>query len=79
MIFDLVSVFFSGGSDTKASVCNTGDPGSIPGLGRFLEKKMATHSRTLAWKIPWKEEPGRLLSMGVQRVRHDLVTKQQPP
>ena len=36
-----------------------------------LEKKMATHSSTLAWKIPWTEEPGRLQSMGSQRVRHD--------
>ena len=36
-----------------------------------LEKEMATHSSTLAWKIPWTEEPGRLQSMGVQRVRHD--------
>ena len=31
---------------------------------------MATHSSTLAWKIPWPEEPGRLQSMGLQRVRH---------
>ena len=36
-----------------------------------LEKEMATHSRTLAWKIPWMEEPGRLQSMGSQRVGHD--------
>ena len=36
-----------------------------------LEKEMATHSNTLAWKIPWTEEAGRLLSMGSQRVRHD--------
>ena len=36
-----------------------------------LEKKMATHSSTLAWKIPWMEEPGRLKFMGSQRVRHD--------
>ena len=35
---------------------------------------MATHSSTLAWKIPWTEEPGRLQSMGSQRVRHDWVT-----
>ena len=39
-----------------------------------LEKEMATHSSTLAWKIPWTEEPGRLQSMGSQRVRKDLVT-----
>ena len=36
-----------------------------------LEKEMATHSSTLAWKIPWTEEIGWLLSMGLQRVRHD--------
>ena len=36
-----------------------------------LEKEMATHSSTLAWKISWMEEPGRLQSMGLQRVGHD--------
>ena len=36
-----------------------------------LEKQMATHSSVLAWKIAWTEEPGRLQSMGLQRVRHD--------
>ena len=36
-----------------------------------IVKAMATHSSTLAWKIPWKEEPGRLQSMGSQRVRHN--------
>ena len=36
-----------------------------------LEKGMATHSSTLAWKIPWTEEAGRLQSMGSQRVGHD--------
>ena len=35
-----------------------------------LEKGMATHSRTLAWRIPWTEEPGRLQSMGSQRIGH---------
>jgi len=35
----------------KKSVCNAGDPGSIPGSGRFLEKEMATHSSILAWEI----------------------------
>ena len=44
-------------------------------LGREpLEKEMAPHSSTLAWKIPWTEEPGRLQSMGSQRVRHDWAT-----
>ena len=36
-----------------------------------LEKEMATHSSILVWRIPWKEEPGRLQSMGSQRVGHD--------
>ena len=37
----------------------------------LLEKEMAIHSSTIAWKIPWTEELGRLHSMGSQRVRHD--------
>ena len=41
-------------------------------LEKNLEKAMATHSSTLAWKIPWTEEPGRLQSMGSQRARHNL-------
>ena len=36
-----------------------------------LEKEMVTHLSTVAWRIPWTEEPGRLQSMGSQRVRHD--------
>ena len=47
------------------------DVDSIPGLGRSLEKGMATHSNILAWRIPWREEPGRLWSIGLQAVRHD--------
>ena len=42
-----------------------------------LEKEMAIHSSTIAWKIPWTEVPGRLQSMGSQRVGHNLTTKQQ--
>ena len=38
-----------------------------------LEKEMAIHSRNIAWKIPWMEEPGRLQPMGSQRVRHNYV------
>ena len=44
----------------KVSACNAGDLGLIPGSGRSLEKEMATYSSTLAWEIPWMEEPGRL-------------------
>ena len=45
----------------------------VQSLGREdpLEKEMATHSSILAWKIPWTEDPGRLQSMGLQRVRDD--------
>ena len=51
----------------------------VPSQGREdpLEKKMATHSSILAWRIPWAEEPGGLQSIGSQRVGHDLETKQQ--
>ena len=46
----------------------------ILNLERWLEQEMAAHSSTLAWKIPWTEEPGRLQSMGSQRVGHDWET-----
>ena len=39
-----------------------------------LEKRMATHSSILAWRIPWTEEPGELQSMGWQRIGHSRVT-----
>ena len=42
-----------------------------------LEKEMATHSNILAWEIPWTEEPGGLQLLGLQRVEHELTTKQQ--
>ena len=42
-----------------------------------LEKEMAAHSSILAWRIPWTEGPGRLRSMRLQRIGHDLATKQQ--
>ena len=53
---------FPGGSDGEESAYNAGDLGSIPVLEAVLEKEMADHSSTLAWKIPWTEEPGRLYS-----------------
>ena len=62
---------FPGDSDGKGSDYNAGNLGSIPGSGRSLEKEMATHSSTLAWKIPWTEEPCRLQSMGSQRFGDD--------
>ena len=51
----------------------------IQSLGRegSLEKEMGTHSSILAWEIPRTEETGRLQSMGLQRIRHSRMTKQQ--
>ena len=46
----------------------------LTAISFVLEKGMATHSSTLAWKIPWTEEPGRLQSMGSRRVGHDWLT-----
>ena len=65
---------FPGGSDGKVSVYNAGDPGQSLDQEDVLEKEMATHSSNLAWKIQWTEEPGRLHSLGLQKVRHDCVT-----
>ena len=56
----------------KNSPANEGDVGQEDPL----KEEMATHFNILAWEIPWMEEPGRLQSMGSQRVRHDGVTKQ---
>ena len=65
---------FADGSDGKESVCNAGD--GVLSLGRkdSLEKRLATHSHVLAWRIPRTEEPRGLQSMGLQRVRHYGVT-----
>ena len=62
---------FPGGSDCKESACKAGDSGSISVSGRPMEKGMATHSRILAWRISWTEEPGGLQFMGSQRVEHN--------
>ena len=59
---------FPGSSDGKVSAYNAEDPASIPGSGRSSGEGF---SSTLAWKIPWMEEHGRLLSVGSQRVGHD--------
>ena len=62
---------FPGDSYGKASAYISGEPGSTLGWENPLEKEMATHSSTLAWKISWTEERGRLQSMGSHRVGHD--------
>ena len=73
----LVFLGFPGGSDSKESTCNAGVLGSIPGLGRSPGGGHGNPHSILAWRSPWTEEPGGLQSMGPQRARHDLVTKQQ--
>ena len=70
-IFASCHADFPGGSDGKASVYNAGDRVQSLGGEDLLEKEMAIHSSTIAWKIPWTEETGRQQSMGSQRVGHD--------
>ena len=60
-----------GGSVIKNLPANEGDMGLILGQEDPLEKKMSTYFIILVWRIPWTEEPGRLWSMGLQRVKHD--------
>ena len=78
-IEDLSWSIFPGGTSGKESACQFRicyrhelDPwvGKIP-----LEEEMITHSRILAWRIPWTEEPGGLQSMGSQGIGHDWVTE----
>ena len=73
-VYHISILGFPAGSVVKASACNAGDQGSIPGSGRSLEKEMATHPSILAWRISWTEEPNRLQSTGSQRVGHDWAT-----
>ena len=70
-----MSPCFPGGSEVKASAWNA--ESQVQSLGRedSLEKEMATHSSTLAWRIPWREEPGRLQSMGSLRVHQGCALR----
>ena len=64
---------FPGSSYGKEPACNvgaSGDAGFFLGWEDTLEEGMATHSSILAWRLPWTEEPGRLQSIGLPRVRH---------
>ena len=65
---------FPSGSDDKESACNEEIRVRSLGSEDPRGKGMATHSSILVWKIPWTEEPGRLQSMGLQRVRHNRAT-----
>ena len=68
----LESHSFPSGSDGKESVCHAVDLGSIPGSGRSPgEREWQPFYSIAVWRIPWTEEPGRLQSMGLQRVGHN--------
>ena len=62
---------FPCGSDGKESVCNVGDPGTIPGLGRSPGEGNDNPLQCSCLEIPWTEEPGGLQFMGSQRVGHN--------
>ena len=66
---------FPAGSILKNPPANAGDLVRSLSWEDPLEKEVATHSSILAWGIPWTEEPGGLWSMGLQGVKHNLVTK----
>ena len=56
---------------SKESAGDSGEMGSLSGLGRSLEEGMAIHFSILAWRIPWMDKPGKLQSKGLQRVGQD--------
>ena len=58
-------------TNPPASVGDARDMGSILGREDPLKEEIGTHSSTLAWEIPWSEEPSEQESMGLQRVRHN--------
>ena len=70
---------FPGGSYAKESICNPGDLGSVPGLGRSPGEGMATHSSIPAWRTPWTEEPGgpRSFLLDVKEIK--LMVKSEAP
>ena len=71
VLFIYLSGGFPGASDGKEFVCNAGDLGSTPGLGRSRGEGNGTYSSTLAGEIPWTEEPEGLQFMGFKRIEHN--------
>ena len=71
ILSSILDLDFSGGSNGKASVYNAGDPSSNPGLERSPGEGNGNPLQYYCLEIPWTEEPGRLQSMGSQRVGHD--------
>ena len=66
-----IQVWISLGAQMVVSACSVGTWVQSLVWEDPLEKEMATHSRTLAWNIPWMEEPGRLQSIGSKRIIHN--------
>ena len=66
---------FPDGSDGEESACSAGDPGSIPSLGRSLEKEMAPHSSVLAWRSPWIA-PGQNTKVGSYSLLQGIFSTQ---
>ena len=78
MVYNFFFFFcFPGGSAVRNLPTNTGDTGSTPGSGRSSGGGLGKPLQYCCWRISWTEKPGRLQSMGSQRVGHDLLTKQQ--
>ena len=67
----MLIVGFPGGSEGKEAACSAGDQGSISGWGRSPGEGNGNPLQYSCLRIPWTEEPSRLQSMGLQRVRHD--------
>ena len=67
----MYTIAFPGGSVVKQFACNAGTWAKSLGQEDPLERGTATHSKILAWRMSWTEEPGRLQSMGSQRIKHD--------
>ena len=74
----IVNRNFPGGSDGKPSARKRKTWVQSLGQEDPLEKEMATYSSIISWKMPWTGKPGKLQSMGSQRVGHNLVTKPPP-
>ena len=77
MNFNYIEMGFPGGSAVKNLPAMQEMGSESLGLEDPLENEMATHSSILAWKFSWTEDPGGLQCMGLQKVRHDLATKEQ--
>ena len=71
MLYRMMLNGFPGGSDSKESGCNLGDPGLIPGLGGFPGEGNGNPFQYSCLENPMEEEPGGLWSLGSQRVRHN--------